>query len=194
MLWNEGARRVLGYESEAVLGKKCYEIIQGLTADNQSFCRYNCSVVESAKKRRVASPITLSVRTAAGTPKLVSVSNLLVPESRSEPVSLVHLIEDSSEDKRTGRVHRNSVHSLTNNTPVSLMTASTGDCKWNGDLTRREEEVLRLLTRGFGTDTIGEELYISRTTVRSHVQSILAKLGVHSRLEAVAAARRFQQY
>ncbi len=57
-------------------------------------------------------------------------------------------------------------------------------------LSRREREVLGLLADGAGTDTISELLYISRNTVRAHVQRVITKLGAHSKLEAVAVARR----
>ncbi len=57
-------------------------------------------------------------------------------------------------------------------------------------LTGRELEVLELLAAGRPSDAIASALYISRNTVRTHVQSILAKLGVHSRLEAAAFAAR----
>ena len=57
-------------------------------------------------------------------------------------------------------------------------------------LTQRELEVLTLLARGAGGEKIAQELNVSRNTVRSHVQNILTKLQVHSRLEAVAFAAR----
>lgn len=57
-------------------------------------------------------------------------------------------------------------------------------------LTRREHEVLVLLSEGLGNRGIAERLAISVDTVRTHVQRVLAKLDVHSRLEAVAEARR----
>lgn len=53
-------------------------------------------------------------------------------------------------------------------------------------LTPRELEVLRALSVGGSTAEIAEQLRISATTVRSYVKSLLGKLGVHSRLEAVA--------
>lgn len=53
-------------------------------------------------------------------------------------------------------------------------------------LTRREREVLHLLVDGSGTEAIAEKLVISPQTARTHIQNILAKLGVHSRLEAAA--------
>jgi PAS domain S-box-containing protein len=57
-------------------------------------------------------------------------------------------------------------------------------------LTPRQEEVLRLLERGRSTSDIAAELQISPETVRNHIRHILRALGVHSRLEAVAFARR----
>jgi DNA-binding NarL/FixJ family response regulator len=55
-------------------------------------------------------------------------------------------------------------------------------------LTRREREVLSLLSQGFRSQLIAERLEVELTTVRSHVQMILTKLQVHSRFEAVVLA------
>jgi len=58
------------------------------------------------------------------------------------------------------------------------------------DLTAREREVLELLVDGTPNNELAERMGISRNTVRNHVQNLLNKLGVHSRLEAVALATR----
>ena len=58
------------------------------------------------------------------------------------------------------------------------------------DLTSRELEVLACLVEGMSRTEIGELLHVSPNTVRTHVQSILHKLKVHSALAAVAIARR----
>jgi DNA-binding NarL/FixJ family response regulator len=57
-------------------------------------------------------------------------------------------------------------------------------------LTRRELEILQLLAQGLSNEVISRQLYISPTTTRNHIQNILGKLGVHSKLEAVAHAVR----
>jgi PAS domain S-box-containing protein len=57
-------------------------------------------------------------------------------------------------------------------------------------LTPRQKEVLHLLAGGASTLQIQETLQLSRETVRNHIRHLLRALGAHSRLEAVALARR----
>lgn len=58
-------------------------------------------------------------------------------------------------------------------------------------LTARERECLALLVQGMSTAAMVSVLGVSRTTVRTHVQALLTKLGVHSRLEAASFAVRY---
>ena len=60
-----------------------------------------------------------------------------------------------------------------------------------GHLTARERECLALLVEGLDTPAMTLRLGVSTTTVRSHVQALLTKLGVHSRLEAATFAVRY---
>lgn len=53
-------------------------------------------------------------------------------------------------------------------------------------LTRREREILALLAQGADNQSIAQDLVISPETARTHIQKVLGKLGVHSRLEAAA--------
>jgi NarL family two-component system response regulator LiaR len=59
----------------------------------------------------------------------------------------------------------------------------------DAQLTRREREVLALVATGLSNQAIADQLVLSLHTVRTHVQSILAKLGLHSKLEAATFAR-----
>lgn len=63
-----------------------------------------------------------------------------------------------------------------------------------GHLTTRELDVLRLLVEGLTSGQIAGQLGISSNTVRSHIQSVLNKLHVHSRLAAAAFAVRYELF
>jgi DNA-binding NarL/FixJ family response regulator len=90
----------------------------------------------------------------------------------------VHLVRDVTErhhtEERAGRI----LAALPTPDPSSPMPA----------ITRREAEVLRLLACGLSNAKIAEALGISATTSRNHIEHLLAKLGVHSKLEAVVYA------
>ena len=59
-----------------------------------------------------------------------------------------------------------------------------------GDLTEREREVLALVAEGLSNAAIADRLFVSVHTVRNHIASLSAKLGAHSKLEALSIAVR----
>jgi len=59
-------------------------------------------------------------------------------------------------------------------------------------LTSREVQILQSIAEGSSTKEVAESLFISQLTVQTHVKNILAKLGVHSKLEAVTFALRHE--
>jgi len=71
-------------------------------------------------------------------------------------------------------------------TPPAVL-ASFG---WAARLSRREEDVLRLLAEGQSTVEIGRTLFISPATVKCHVARLIAKVGVRDRVQLVIAAYR----
>jgi two-component system nitrate/nitrite response regulator NarL len=84
---------------------------------------------------------------------------------------------------RGGRIDLSSAGPSTSRRP-----SRTEPWREGSDLTGRELEVLSLLVEGCTGPTIATRLGISRNTVRTHIQSILTKVQVHSRLQAVAFA------
>jgi len=72
-----------------------------------------------------------------------------------------------------------------------LIDDRTGESAYLGGLlTEREQEILRLMARGMTSREIGSTVFLSNNTIRSYVQNLLFKLDCHTRIEAVAEARR----
>jgi DNA-binding NarL/FixJ family response regulator len=88
-----------------------------------------------------------------------------------------YVVRPYARDELLARVRR-----LVRNSPISDNIASR--------LTKREAEVLGLLAEGLEHDEIARKLFISPKTVGTHIEHILAKLGVRSRAQAVALAYR----
>lgn len=73
----------------------------------------------------------------------------------------------------------------------TLIHATTHNTKPSFQLSERELEVLRLMVDGLNNVEIAERLVVSRSTIKFHVSSILAKLGVKNRFEAVRIALEY---
>ncbi|NML47247.1 helix-turn-helix transcriptional regulator [Ramlibacter sp. G-1-2-2] len=70
-------------------------------------------------------------------------------------------------------------------------TAAAGEAPQLAEpMTRKELRVIQLLAEGYSNSAIAEKLFVSDSTVRTHLRKINTKLGVHSRTQAVAMARR----
>jgi len=105
-----------------------------------------------------------------------------------------YLIKDVSAEELAEAIR--SAHagrsSLSNEAALALVHAADHPIPTGHDLTDRERDVLRLMVRGLTNTQIAKELFVSPSTIKTHVSSILSKLDVASRSEAVALAVRNQ--
>jgi two-component system, NarL family, response regulator LiaR len=103
-----------------------------------------------------------------------------------------YLLKNVTADELAGAIRAAAVGrpTLAPEAQRALIQAATGPRAGTPgiDLTERERDVLRLMAQGKNNPEIAERLFVSRSTVKFHISSILGKLGAASRTEAVAIA------
>jgi PAS domain S-box-containing protein len=168
VLWNRAAERTLGFTAREAVTRGCCGVFGGVDAAGARLCYPGC---RNRTRVRLTEPVAsydMLTRTKTGSPVWLNVSTLPLGSTRA-PVML-HLFRDVT-----------AARAFVKPAAGAKRAGATG-------LTRRELEIVRLLTQGLSTAAIAARLEVSRATVRNHVQNLFAKLGVHSRLAAVAYA------
>ncbi len=184
--WNESAEELLGYPAEDVVGRPCYEVLCGRDTFGNRFCDEECAIKRMAQKSEPARLFVLDMRDASSQRVSVRVSVLRLPAAEPSRFFLVHTLLPVGLSTGLG-----SGDSSAHDAGATLAAADEQSISEQArirSLTPRETEVLRLLAAGNASQDVANELFISLTTVRTHIQNILRKLEVHSQLEAVALA------
>ncbi len=190
VLWNRAATKILGFSQEETLGRHCCDVMRGLDVSGNLLCYPGCQVMVLSADEQPIHHFHMRTRRKDGQEIWIEISTIIVSADVNRPGGTVHLFRHLPTDRRLSGGNRKVAHSPTDrlnpqtarpSAPVE--GAGTGAAR---SLTAREREILRLLANGLRSAAIAEKLCISHTTVRNHIQHILAKLGAHSRLEAVS--------
>ena len=182
VLWNQAAENMLGYAVREAVGRPCCDLLMGHDDEGNRLCCRRCDVMDLVTMRDPVYNFDLRTRTKAGSTIWVNVSTLMVSSNGMGDMT-VHLLRDVTATREILALIRERL-----STPAPLVPAAARE--GNGALTRRELEILRIISTGLNTKDAAEKLHVSPATIRNHVQNILGKLGAHSRLEAVAYANR----
>jgi PAS domain S-box-containing protein len=187
ILWNKKCEEILGRPARAVLGKRCYDVIGGRDENDNVYCYRNCPVAHQARDmpKDPVHRFQLSVETGSGARKTIEVSLFAIPSYHPALSTVVHVLRDGKQ--KVSALERSLAKDADGREPLWPMETKAGQAI---ELTTREKEILRCLAEGLPTAAIGKRLFISPVTVRNHVQNILQKLDVHTKLAAVVFAYR----
>ncbi|HET7874247.1 MAG TPA: LuxR C-terminal-related transcriptional regulator [Methylomirabilota bacterium] len=176
VLWNRAAEKIMGYTVREAVGKPCCDLFVGKDDRGNRLCYQGCHVQSLVRMGEPVQNFDMHTRAKGGRPLWLNISIMVMPANHTRGAITVHLFRDVTATKELLSMVQERLSAPVEHAPA------------DGTLTRRELEILRLLATGVNTKAASERLHVSPATVRNHVQNILGKLGVHSRLEAVAYA------
>ncbi len=173
VLWNHGATGLFGYNAQQVTNHRCFDLVAGKDARGNMLCHAGCSIMMMFRHGQPPNDYLLRSHDAEGGELLLNVSTVLA-DTDSFPVCL-HLFHDirwmhaapCTDERRPAETPQSSI-----------------------SLTAREREILQLMVEGLDSHEMQQLLHISYATVRNHIQNILDKLAVHTRVAAVVVAIR----
>lgn len=189
--WNQAAQEILGFDQDSTIGRACYQVLQGLDEGNRPFCKAFCRVAEAMSKREPVTSYDMRALTSKGDWQWLNMSVVYKQGAEDEDALIIHLFRDRMHNKDFEALFSILLEAALNGNGLPAEAPTSNDARsLFAELTAREREVLALLAEGLSTGDIAQRLVISPNTVRNHIQQILQKLYVHSRVEAVAIAIR----
>ncbi len=183
--WSESAERVIGFKAADVVGRACYEVIGGNRLFAYPYCKPNCPVLANARRRRTTRDFDVRIK-SGDEQRWLNVSIVLTEGSGRKSPLVMHLVRDVTDRRSVDSL--SAAASRDGKTPNGHGSKETGTVS---PLSRREQQVIRLLAHGYSTSSVAEALGLSPVTVRNHITRAMSKLGVHSRLDAVIRAARY---
>ena len=186
--WNRAAEAMFEKPAADVIGKSCGQILQGAN-ERGPVCSRDCTIRQAVRSHHPIHNFDLQVKTAKGI-QWCNVSVLVAEEMHPAGPYSIHIVRLVDTGKRLEILFRDFAKGQTQSAEGMEHTGlnSNRSPMLETDLTKRELEILRILAKGGTTSSIAAEFHISRTTVNNHVQNILRKLDVHTRLEAIRRA------
>jgi PAS domain S-box-containing protein len=158
--WNSAAEELTGVSADEAVGRSCWEVLRGHDDRGSLVCHPGCSTARLARE--------------------------------GWPVTCQGILIDAREGRERVHVSTIAVDDGDSRLFLHVLVPREEGCPPPEPplLTKRQQEVLRLLADGVSAKTIAARLGVAEATVRNHIRAILVALSAHSQLEAIATARR----
>ncbi len=193
VFWNQAAEQMLGFSADQVVGVRCYEAVAGMTpGSSSSECLYGCPFLRILRAGEIPGPRNMQVLSASGERTHVTMTPVIVSDPEREVPLVLHLLaprDDAAGQADAGQYPRTELAGR----PAAVVARQSAESTRSAGyqpLSARELEVLRLVSQGWSTERIAEDLEISVHTVRNHVRHFRRKLQAKTKLDAVLAGMR----
>lgn len=177
--WNSYCEKLFDIERDQALGKTCHELICGRDLLGNSFCSTECKIAKHHDKCSPNRNWDLVIKNSDGEQTLVNVGSYYndACDEDNTCIRVLHCMRPINSHQLIRRL-------------LFISGTPTHENSNLSRLSKREYEILQLVSTGAKAKNIAERLTISQTTVRNHIKNIYSKLGVHSQAEAINYAMR----
>ena len=173
---NPALDKILDLKGKAHIGKACHSILKGHDETGNLYCYINYLVMIMAKRTQPVNRVNLQFQDSSGQIRWISLSAFTQSlRGKNHQRVIIHLLRPTK---------------LPQKEPGSRMPLEYNPILKEAYLTDREIQILQFLIEGMVARKISTLLDVSYATIRTHIQRILKKLGVHTQLEAVVLATR----
>ncbi len=171
---NPPAGELLGTAPDSALGQRCCDVVAGVNASDAPVCSADCWVHRHAREGRKLGPVRMRVGPTSEERRWAHIQTMVDETDCGAHRWVVHLAMDVDRCQKMDAYLR------------EVASRSSTAPRRPSPLSKRESEILVRLAEDRDAAAIARELHISYATVRNHIRNLLAKLGVHSILEAIA--------
>ena len=175
--WGRRAEQVLGVPPTRVVGRRCFDVFAGSLAMGRDICGPRCWAAQALRRGQTVPAFCM---------------DLCVAGSKQRAYTLGFLVDESGEFLAHVLREREPTGPLPIAAQPSVVTDAAARPGRNevASLTPRQRQVLQLIMMGATSLEVARSLCVTHATARNHVQNVLVKLGVRSRLEAALLAER----
>lgn len=183
--WNRSAQEILGYAPEEAVGRPCFDVFKGMADRGGIVCGPECSLLSCALRGEKIHSFNLLTQRQDGRQLWLNLSTMFMEDFEGQPNVVVHMFRDID---RLQRAQELLGEFLLRASELAAPLPQRARGQGQEKLTKRERQVLTLLAQGLTAKEIARQLTVSEATARNHIQNVLSKLGLHSRLEAALYA------
>lgn len=192
VFWNPACESITGIAADDAVGGRCHELLRGRDPKGRTLCRSDCPLGSLARGGPPPSKLCMRIDHPDGRRIQLSVGTMLIPSHLDDQWHVVHVLRQGREPRAASLFHHPAAGGIRRSRPQENCGLPAAPPAGAALLTSRERQVLRLMSEGHAAQAISDRLHIGVTTVRNHIQRLMAKLDVHTRLEAVTYALRHQ--
>ena len=186
--WNEAANELLGFPIGDARGQPVHRLVELRDVHGNSLDLARTSFFDMVTSGEPVQSFEIQAKAKAGDFTRMTVSVVVVLGRRKTETRIVYFLRPIMRRRKVDEAIERLLSSPSGLTVLDRVAPA--DDESTPALTPRQQAVLRLLAQGHSNVEIANRLCLSVFTVRSHVQSILDRLRVHSKVEAVSRAFR----